>query len=398
MKKVKEVIEAEKILHFKWKKKERYKLNFTTHYGFVRSLCTKGLTESIKEFTNNKKNAIENFVQVGIGGSALGATAALKFLKGSHFNFKGKKRYFVLDNLDPERLKLVLSLDPEKTIYHIVSKSGKTVETLSQFFLMLDQLNIPKDNVAITTSKGSFLDDIAKKFGFASFYIPDEVPGRYSVFSPVGLLSLSFFDCDIDQFVEGGKNGVRAYRNGWQFPNDFVDFSIGSLEDGYNILVIFSYKDSLFSIGEWFRQLWAESLGKEGKGQTPVLALGVTDQHSQLQLYQDGPSDKAFVFIDKEACCDYTVKDDLGFGILKGKSISTLMNIEKHATLRALEEKPAPVFSIELKGSDEFTLGNLLIALMIATAKSGEVLGVDPFNQPGVELSKKYAREALKNA
>jgi glucose-6-phosphate isomerase len=172
---------------------------------------------------------------------------------------------------------------------------------------------------------------------------------------------------------------------------------MGAYKEGKNMLVVFAYKDYLFGIADWFRQLWAESLGKESKGQTPIKALGVTDQHSQLQLYQDGPKDKAILVIDSSPRCDFKIENDYGFGYLKGKTLSEIMEIERDSTIRALKESGVDVAYLKLKRNDEFALGALFISLMIATAKAGEVLGVNPFDQPGVELGKKYTKEALKN-
>jgi len=397
MRKVSEVLLAENTINFDCEEENGIKLNHTAHYGFIRSLCSRGLTDSVKEFLARKKN-FRNFVQVGIGGSALGASASLYFLKGSFFNLIEDGKYFALDNLDPERLAVVFSLDLDKTLFHVVSKSGTTTETLVQFFIIMERAGVNRENFVITTSKGSFLDELGEKFGIERFYIPDEVVGRFSVFTPVGLLALGFFGFDIDGFVEGGKNGVRAYRNGWEFPNRFVDFALGSYNMGKEMLVIFPYKDRLTGIGEWIRQLWAESLGKEGKGQTPVLALGVKDQHSQLQLYQDGKKDKAFVFVDMPSCCNFEAKRDYGAGLFDRIDVATLMDIEKRSTKEALKSSGIPVCEVFINKQDEFTLGNLFISLMIATAKAGEVLGVNPFDQPGVELSKMFTREALKNA
>ena len=397
MRKVKEVVLAEDVISFDYGEGSRFKLNHTAHYGFIRSLCSRGLTSSVKELLE-KRRGFKNFVQVGIGGSALGASASLSFLKGSFFNLLEDRKYFALDNLDPERLALVFSLDLDKTLFHVVSKSGNTTETLVQFFIIMEKAGVNRENFVITTSKGSFLDELGERLGIERFYIPDEVVGRFSVFTPVGLLALGFFGFDIDAFVEGGKNGVRAYRNGWVFPNRFVDFALGSYNAGKELLVIFPYKDRLFGIGEWIRQLWAESLGKEGKGQTPVLALGVKDQHSQLQLYQEGKRDKAFVFMDMPSCCNFEVRNDYGAGLFDRIDAARLMDIEKRSTKEALKSSGIPVCEVFIKEGGEFALGNLLISFMIATAKAGEVLGVNPFDQPGVELSKRFTREALKNA
>ncbi|AEA34132.1 phosphoglucose isomerase [Hippea maritima] len=391
MKKVKEVEVMESLVSFEYPKKHDFKLKYLAHYGFIRSLCIRGQKERILEFSKSLKDRYENFVQIGIGGSALPLEASLRFL-----DKKGvMERFLSLDNIDPCRIERVLSLDIDKTFFHVVSKSGSTIEILAEFFVLKERLK--PDQIAFTTSEKGFLYELGMKEGIELFFIPDEVGGRYSVFSPVGLIGLAFFGFNIDTFIEGAKTAVRAYRNGWDFPNDFVNFAIGAYQDNKNILVMFAYKDYLYGIIDWFRQLWAESLGKDSKGQTPINALGVTDQHSQLQLYQDGPKDKAIVFLDAPAVCDFEIKDDYGFGYLKGKSLSQIMEIEKNSTMRALKESGADVAHLKLTKDDEFSLGALLMGLMIATAKAGKVLGVDPFNQPGVELGKRYTKEALKN-
>ena len=391
MRKTEEVVLMEEIFEFDYEKKRDFGLKFQAHYGFIRSLCVKGQKEKIETLTKQLSERYKNFVQIGIGGSALGLEAALRF-----FDFDGfGKNLFILDNIDPCRMDKVLKLDLNETLFHVVSKSGSTIETLAEFFILWEKLN--NNQVIFTTSQKGFLYDFALKNDIELLFIPDEVGGRYSVFTPVGLLGLAFFGFDIDSFIEGAKAAVRAYRNGWNFPNDFVNFSIGAYEEGKSMLVVFAYKDYLFGIADWFRQLWAESLGKESKGQTPIKALGVTDQHSQLQLYQDGPKDKAILVVDGSPRCDFTIENDYDFGYLKGKSLGEIMEIEKNSTIRALKESKATVAHLMLKRNDEFALGALFMSLMIATAKAGEILGINPFDQPGVELGKKYTKEALKN-
>ena len=392
MKKLKEVVDMEGVLDFSYEGKHDFKLNYSAHYGFIRSLCVKGQKERILEFAETVRSMCNNFVQIGIGGSALGLDAALNFLDDGRV----KGRFLSLDNIDPCRIKRVMSLGFEKTFFHVVSKSGSTIETISQYFVV--KKRIKPGHVAFTTSEKGFLYDLGRREGIEMFFIPEEVGGRYSVFTPVGLLGLAFFGFDIVSFIECAKTAVRAYRNGWGFPNDFVNFAIGAYNEGKNILVMFAYKDHLFGITDWFRQLWAESLGKNGKGQTPVNALGVKDQHSQLQLYQEGPNDKAVVFLDADSKCDFYIEDESGFGYVENKSLGQIMEIEKTSTMRALKESGREVAHLKIKKSDEFALGGLLMGFMIATAKAGEVLGVDPFDQPGVELGKRYTKEALKNA
>ncbi len=395
MKKMPEVVRMEEALSFDYQSNGNFHLNFKTNYGFIRSLCIKGMVDDVNNYADNLKR-YKNFVQVGIGGSALGATASIEFLQGIYHNLENEKKYFVLDNIDPERMKFILSLDFKDTVFHIVSKSGQTTETISQFLIIYEKVkeSLGKDadrHFIFTTGKSGFLRDFGKEHKIDMFNIPDEVGGRYSIFTPVALVPLAFLGFDIDSFIEGAKVAVRAYRNGWSTPNDFAEFAVGECKNGRNMLVFFAYKDRLLSLADWFRQLWAESLGKDGKGQTPIKALGVTDQHSQLQLYQDGPKDKAFVFLDSVNLIDFEVKE----GYLKGRKLGEIMETEKISTIKALTEHSVNCTQFFINKIDEFHLGAFCISLMIATAKSGEILNVNPFNQPGVELGKKYTKEAL---
>ncbi len=401
MRKMPEVIKSEKLIRYKFDGSYDFGLDYKTNYGFIRSLCMKNVVEEVQDYIDSCFQ-YENIVQVGIGGSALGATASLEFLKGTQKSSQNGKRYFSLDNIDPQRLKTVFSLDLKKTLFHIVSKSGSTIETLSQFFVIYEKMKklfaeeINKHFV-FTTSQSGFLYEFGKKRGIKTFFIPDEVGGRYSVFTPVGLITLAFSGYDIRQFIEGAKTAVRAYRNGWGFANEFASFAIGEYKNSKNILVLFVYKDRLKGVAEWFRQLWAESLGKDGEGQTPVVSVGTTDQHSQLQLYQDGQKDKAFVFLDVKQDTDFAIESDFGFGYLKDKSLNEIMSIEKNSTKKALQQNRIKCADIFIEKNDEFSLGALYISFMIATAKAGKILNIDPFSQPGVELSKSLSKQKLKS-
>ncbi len=399
MRKIPEILKIESLIEYEFDSKYDFKLNYKTNYSFVRSLCVKDLTVNIKEFVKTKKH-FNNFIQVGIGGSALGATAAHEFLNGIYANHKKKKRYFVLDNIDPERLEFILSLDFTDTFFHIVSKSGTTTETVAQLNVIYTKAKEilhenTNEHFVITTTKGSFLYEFAEKEKIKVFCMPEDVGGRYSVFTPVVLLPLAFFDNDIDDFIEGAKTAVRAFRNGWSFPNDFAAFSIGEYKNKKDILVMFVYKDVLYSAADWFRQLWAESLGKNGHGQTLVKALGTTDQHSQLQLYRDGKKDKIVVFVDTISLCDFETGVFEEFEYLSKKTISKIMQAEKEATLKSLREIGINCVNILLKRRDEFLLGAFYISLMIAAAKAGEILNINPFDQPSVEFGKQYAKTLL---
>ncbi len=400
MRKLPEIIKMEGLIKYDFELSVKFDLDYKTNYGFVRSLCIKNLIEDVEDYINDL-SCYDNIVQVGIGGSALGATATCEFLKGRYFNYKGNRKYFNLDNIDAERINFILSLDLDKTLFHIVSKSGSTIETLAQFFIIYNKMKkiFGKDadkHFVFTTSDSGFLFEFAKKRGIKTFLIPEDVGGRYSAFTPVVLIPLTFLGYNPKQFIEGAKTAVRAFRNGWAFPNDFASFAVDEYKSSKNILVLFVYKDRLYGIADWFRQLWAESLGKNGLGQTPVIALGTTDQHSQLQLYQDGPKDKAIVFMDVKQDVDFDIEDDFQFGYLKKVSLEQIMQIEKDSTKKALRQNTVNCADIFIEKSDEFTLGGLYISFMIATAKAGEILNINPFDQPGVELSKSMTKQALK--
>lgn len=399
MYKLKEIQSMEKILSFEYSQGKDFKLNFQTKYDFIRSLCQRDVADDVSDFVRQCK--YKNLIQIGIGGSALGATASIEFLSGIYHNYEKDRRFFVLDNIDPERIRFISTLDPKDTLFHIVSKSGATIETISQFLILYKKVSellgsSAKEHFVFTTDEDTgFLRKFSQTESIKTFNLAKEAGGRYSVFTPVGLLPISFFGYDINKFLDGGKDAVRAFRNGWDLPNGFVNFAVGEYENGKNILVIFAYKDRLYSISDWFRQLWAESLGKDSKGQTPVRALGVTDQHSQLQLYQDGPKDKAVIFLDCVNNYDVETTGLYEFDYLSNKKLGGIMNIEKQSTKKALAENGVPTAELFLNEVNEYSLGALFASLMIATAKAGDVLGVNAFNQPGVELSKKYTKEKL---
>ena len=361
----------------------------SVNYAFSQNLC-KANIEEIISFAKSLK--VRNFVQLGIGGSALAASAAISFLQKE----KPDKRYFCLDNIDPQRLKTVLELDQADTVFHVVSKSGSTIETLSQLFVI--KQHVKNANIVISTDN---TDTFLRKFGMQNNYkifdIPKEVGGRYSAFTSVALLPMAFFGFDIASYIEGAKEAVRKTRDKWGFPIDLANLVV-STYDRCKVFVMFAYKDRLYEVADWFRQLWAESLGKNNLGQTPIKALGTTDQHSQLQLYQEGIKDKLIVFLDTISDVDYTIEQAYEpFNYLKGKSIAKIMEIEKQSTIKALNESNVPTAEIFLEKIDEFTLGAFFCSLMITTAKVGEFWKINPFDQPGVELGKKYTKERLQN-
>ena len=384
-----------------------------------------------------RKNC-EYFVVLGIGGSALGPIAAFQALCHLHHNDlpKSKRKapkFFVEDNVDPERMLALFDvIDPEKTIFNVITKSGSTSETMTQYLIIMKMLKDrlggkAKDHMIATTSaaKGNLIK-IAKAEGLKTFYIPDGVGGRFSELCPVGLLPAAVLGIDIKAMLDGAK-----YMDKLCMSKNFASnpamvgalLSYLSMKNGKNVSVMMPYADSLKYMADWYCQLWGESLGKEvnlrgekvNVGQTPVKSLGVTDQHSQVQLYTEGPSDKVVTFLAVEKYRGEQVisdgcEDIPDVNFLCGHTMNELITAERKATEYALTSKGKLNRTIILPEVNAFTLGELMYFFQMETAFTGEMLEIDTYNQPGVENGKNatYAllgrkgyeakREELENA
>lgn len=371
----------------------------------------------IKEFTTEKRKKFDNFVVLGIGGSALGARALRTAF--THSYKQEAPRLFVSDNVDPANFKEMLeALDLEKTVFNVISKSGGTAETMSQFLIARDLIakELGADKVAehfiATTSKDSGkLIKIAQREGIETFYIPENVGGRFSVLTPVGLLPAAFCGIDIEELLAGAEymDRICAIDDVWKNPA-YLNATLQYLadQDGKNISVMMPYVDKLKDIADWYRQLWAESLGKEknrdGKvvnvGPTPVKALGTTDQHSQVQLYMAGPYDKVITFLtvddygaEVEIPEEYSDIEEVSY--LGGHTLNDLITTEQTATELALTKNQRLNTTITLPEVNEFTVGQLFYMFELQTAFAGELYGINAFNQPGVELGKDYTYGVL---
>ncbi len=365
----------------------------------------------------------DNFVVLGIGGSALGPMAVQQAINHLRYNelpkeVRGGPRLYVEDNVDPERMTSLLDIiDITKTCFNVISKSGNTSETMSQYLIISDllQKKMGKDyvkNIVITTdaNKGNLLS-IAKSEGIDRLVVPDGVGGRFSQLSPVGLLAAAVCGVDIEEMLAGAAymDGLCMSDNMNENPALFAALMMFlSMKKGMNISVMMPYADSLKYMADWYAQLWAESLGKNllrsGKscavGQTPVKALGVTDQHSQVQLYTEGPNDKLVTFLAVE---NYRAKAEIPGGcerfpdvsFLSGHTLNELIDAELRATRYALLKAGKPSYTIYLKEVNEFTMGQLMYLLEMMTAYCGEFLDIDAFNQPGVEEGKNAAYAML---
>lgn len=365
-------------------------------------------TRPIKDFLKRMDDSFDTMVVLGIGGSALGNKALYNALKTE----RGlKKRLFVYDNVDPVFLFEILSeLELERTIFNVITKSGTTAETMAGYMILMDIIKkkFPADyrkRVIITTDREKgFLRQVIQTEGYASFVVPDNVGGRFSVLTDVGLVSSAFVGIDIDQmlFGAGQMRDLCQTDDIMQNPaylNGLLHFLY--MREGKNISVMMPYSNSLYDFADWYRQLWAESLGKrydrKGReifvGQTPVKALGTTDQHSQVQLYTEGPADKVFTFLTVERFQhDYTIPDlhpdrpEVSY--LGGKKLSELLNAERFATEIALTKAGRPNCNLIFPEISEEYLGQAIMLYEIQTVFTGKLLNIDPLDQPGVEAGK----------
>ena len=371
---------------------------------------------AIEKTAARVREEFDAFVVLGIGGSALGPAAVHQALRHLHYNElpkekRGGPRLYIEDNIDPERMAALLDvIDLDKTCFNVITKSGGTAETMSQYLIVLDQLKKAvgddyRRHIIVTTSKEKgFLTKIARQEGYETFYIPDGVGGRFSELCPVGLVAAAVTGVDIRGLVAGAKamDERCASDDAWKNPALFeAGLMYAAMGKGMNMSVMMPYADSLKLISDWYAQLWAESLGKnltlDGKpchvGQTPIKAVGVTDQHSQLQLYTEGPFDKVITFLKVEAFraetpiphgCD----DVPTIAFLGGKSHNQLIEAERQGTEYAIYRSGHVSQTITLPSVNAETIGQLLYFLELVTAYTGALLNIDAFNQPGVEESK----------
>ncbi|HBG93245.1 MAG: hypothetical protein A2X54_04580 [Nitrospirae bacterium GWF2_44_13] len=361
-------------------------------------------TSEIKKIASDVRKKFENFLILGIGGSALGPRAILEALSPFH-NLDKKPRVFVYDNADPRTLQRILSLaDLKKTAVNVITKSGSTAETMASFMILWDKMNSAvsdssKNFIATTDPEKGSLRKIADEKGFRTLSIPQGVVGRYSVLSPVGLLLAEVIGIDSGEMLKGARDIHSRCSDAeiWKNPA----YLFGTLlylmerEEKRNINVLIPYADGLKPTAEWFCQLWAESLGKSGSGLTPYPSLGTTDQHSQLQLWMEGPEDKVVIFIKID---DYGVDFEIpkvfknveGTSYLGGHTLSELIKAEQESTELALSKIKRPNMTISIPKIDAYHMGQLFHFFEMATAFTGFLYGVNPFNQPGVEEGKNF--------
>ena len=384
--------------------------------GFIKSLRNLDEIDEVIKAAEGYGN-FENFVIVGIGGSALGVQAIQTALLHPSWNSleresrSGHPRLFVIDNVDPEHVASLMDLiDPSKSVFNIISKSGSTAETMANYLVIRGALELkgldPKVHLVFTTDPNEgALRKIAIDEEIPNFKIPSNVGGRFSVLTSVGLLASAVIGVDVKAMIDGAKKALSDFISQEDTLKNPTLFNAALhylySKKGKRISVMMPYSNALYALADWHRQLWAESLGKEknltgeviNAGQTPVKALGTVDQHSQVQLYMEGPNDKIITFLKvKEFRRNVRIpkihKDKKEFAYLGGKDMSKLINSEQEATALALIEKGRPNLTITFEKINAEEVGKFFTYYESLVTAVGYLYGVNPFDQPGVELGK----------
>ncbi len=373
-----------------------------------------GVMDTISAKCAYMRKNCSDYVQIAIGGSALGSITLINAL-GDGLDPREPAtgcRVHVPDNIDPEWIgKMLNQVDMKNVFVSAISKSGNTVETLANFFVFYEALKNAvgpaevKERVVIMTDplKGT-LADLCGKEGFTLIPIPGSVHGRFSVLSPGGLFAAAVSGVDIEGLLAGARSMDRQIDGLGFWENPALLYAsihyLANTNNAIDTLVLMPYSHGLRTIADWYSQLVAESLGKEGIGMTPVKALGATDQHSQLQLYNDGPKNKLITFF----CLDeYRQSVQIpsqfpsceDFRYLWGHSLNQLLDSEQAATAFSLAQNGVPSCALRAPELSAFYMGELFILLERVVCLLGELYGVNAFNQPGVEESKEYARAML---
>ena len=402
-------------------------------YGFY-DLVDQGPTvREITAFAEGVGQAYDHVLVLGIGGSALGTKALLNALRRPAWNEwddEGRDffpRVTVLENVDPTTVAAALDrIDPRRVLVNVISKSGGTAETMAQYLVVRAWLESALGDAAsrhlvfTTDPVRGALRELAARDAIATLDVPPAVGGRFSVLSPVGLLPAALAGIDVAGLLAGARRAVGRAGADDLLHNPAALYAAlhwaADTELGARIHVLMPYTDRLRELAEWFRQLWAESLGKrvdrEGRtvhvGPTPLAAVGATDQHSQVQLFMEGPFDKVITFVRLERFSDDlpipaparagapgvpSLPADLAY--LPGHTLGELLNAEYEATSAALTEMGRMNCTLHLSELTPDSLGELIMFFQLATGYAGVWYGIDPFDQPGVELGKRLTYAAM---
>ncbi len=384
------------------------------------------LAHSINHYAQSVKGNFDDLVILGIGGSSLGGYALLKALRHPQWNQLsspekrgGYPRYHFLENVDSDQIAGLLDhLDFNRTLVIIISKSGSTAEPMSAFMLFKQRMdealgkeNTPNHVVAITDKEKGILRPLAEREGYQTFEVPDDVGGRFSIFSAVGLVPAALCGVDILALQRGVRELDAILKNPDIQQNPAAQLALIQYllyQKGKPISVFMPYSNALSSVSDWYVQLWAESLGKrhdlQGNevcvGPTAVRAVGATDQHSQIQLFNHGPNDKVITFVvvekpERSLVIPNAFPELESLSYLSDKPFHQLLNAEFEGTRASLTHNQRPTTTLTLPQVDAYHFAQLLYLLEVQTAIAGGLFNIDPFNQPGVEDGKKYAKALM---
>ena len=356
--------------------------------------------KEIKDFSEFINNNFQKIFILGIGGSSLGAKTLL--------SLKFQDKVEILENIDSFSLKHIFdNIDLKNTAFLTISKSGKTIECISQTLILMkiveDKLGkeyIGKNFFFLTENKDSPLTQLSKEFNIKTLEHHKTIGGRFSYLSNVGLIPACIGGLNIEEIRAGAVDVLKyVLENDDNFIADICTKQSQLYQDGVIASVVMPYIERLEKLTEWYRQLWAESLGKNGYGILPINAIGTIDQHSQLQLYMDGPKNLFFTFIKKNydenlLKIEKTYHKD--FDYLKNMSLDKIMNIEAESTIEVLNKRNLSIRVFEINNLNERCLSQIMMQYMIETIIVGLNNGVNPFGQPAVEERKILAREMIR--
>jgi len=364
--------------------------------------------DPILSYCEKIPQTVKTIVVIGIGGSSLGAKAVYEFIKPVR---PLKRELYFFESTDPINIKTLLSqIDLEATHFLVISKSGTTVETFS-IYKYIYSLHHDPSSYTFITDPGSPLEQYAQSIEASVLHLPDNVGGRFSVLSTVGLVPLALCGIDIRSLLDGAKHIKESFFNAGYMQNTLLNKAVyyAKHHAQYHINCLFAYSESLKYFCEWYVQLWGESLGKHQRhsafhvGLTPIGLIGPKDQHSFLQLIMEGTRDKSVTFIkiedfnDDIAIPNITLPHLESLDVLNGLPFEKLINMQCDSVMEALlNEKDIPIDSIVIPKTDEANIGALIFYYELLTSLVGELIDVNTYDQPGVEAGKIILKKKLK--
>jgi len=375
--------------------------------GTIAPLNIASTTDDLVEIQNLAEKINQRFKRVfvlAVGGSSLGGKTLAAIAKGSADNIT------FMESIDggtiAKNLENITKIDLANTLFLVISKSGETIETICQSLIVIEKFrqsgikNFSDNFIFITQNQENTIAKIALEIGSKIYHHPENIGGRFSYLTIVGLLPAAICGLDIFAIRDGARRVLEGFISQDLMQNHIAQIAAHQLylsAQGFGGNVVMPYIDALKDFTDWYRQLWAESLGKNGFGSTPINSMGTIDQHSQLQLYLDGPRDKFFTFVVNQNMQNDFWIVDLGrcktlFG---GKNLAEIVRVEQESTIEMLNQKKLPIRILEVVKLDEATISALMMQMFLETILVAKVKNINPFDQPAVELRKVLAKQYL---